>query len=44
LQRNLADNDLMPLRHAKVMILEENESFVDKAGYVDPLRALINRP
>jgi hypothetical protein len=26
------------------MILEENESFVDKAGYVDPLRALINRP
>jgi hypothetical protein len=44
LQRNLADNDLMPLRDAKVMILEENESFVDKAGYVDPLRALINRP
>jgi alginate O-acetyltransferase complex protein AlgJ len=44
LQRNLADNDLMPLRDAKVMILEENESFVDKAGYIDPLRALINRP
>jgi alginate O-acetyltransferase complex protein AlgJ len=43
LQRNLADNDLMPLRDAKVMILEENESFVDKAGYVDPLRALVRR-
>jgi hypothetical protein len=44
LQRNLVENDLMPLRDAKVMILEENESFVDKAGYIDPLRALINRP
>jgi len=33
----------MPLRNAKVMILEENESFVDKAGYVDPLRALVRR-
>jgi alginate O-acetyltransferase complex protein AlgJ len=43
LQRNLADNDLMPLRDAKVMILEENESFVDKAGYVDPLRALVRQ-
>src|ERR1700733_1254809 len=43
LQRNLVENDLMPLRDAKVMILEENESFVDKAGYVDPLRALVRR-
>lgn len=44
LQRNLSETDLMPLRNAKVMILEENESFVDKAGYVDPLRAVVNRP
>jgi alginate O-acetyltransferase complex protein AlgJ len=44
LQRNLVDSDLAPLRDAKVMILEENESFVDKAGYIDPLRALINQP
>ena len=44
MQRNLADADLTPLRDAKVMILEENESFVDKAGYIDPLRALVTRP
>jgi alginate O-acetyltransferase complex protein AlgJ len=43
LQRNLVDSDLTPLRDAKVMILEENESFVDKAGYIDPLRALVRR-
>jgi hypothetical protein len=44
LQRNLADSDLAAVRDAKVMILEENESFVARAGYVDPLRALLNRP
>jgi alginate O-acetyltransferase complex protein AlgJ len=44
LQRNLVETDLAPLRDAKVMILEENESFVDRAGYIDPLRALVNRP
>ena len=44
LQRNLNETDLLPLRDAKVMILEENESFVDRAGYVDPLRAVLNRP
>lgn len=43
LQRNLVDNDLTPLRDAKVMILEENESFVARAGYIDPLRALVRR-
>src|SRR3569832_173925 len=43
LQRNLTDNDLAPLRDAKVMILEEYESIVDKAGYIDPLRALVGR-
>lgn len=44
LQRNLTPADLFPLRDAKVMILEENESFVDRASYVDPLRALVDRP
>lgn len=44
LQRNLSEADLGPLRDAKVMILEENESFVARAGYVDPLRELVNRP
>ena len=43
LQRNLTDSDLAPLRDAKVMILEENESFIDKSAYVDPLRALVRR-
>ncbi|HLJ01766.1 MAG TPA: alginate O-acetyltransferase [Bradyrhizobium sp.] len=44
LQRNLAETDLKAVRDAKVMILEENESFVARAGYVDPLRALLNQP
>ena len=44
LQRNLSEADLRPLRDVKVMILEENESFVARAGYVDPLRAVVNRP
>jgi alginate O-acetyltransferase complex protein AlgJ len=44
LQRNLPESDLNAWRDAKVMILEENESFVAKSGYVDPLRAVVNRP
>lgn len=44
LQRNLPESDLIAWRDAKVMILEENESFVAKSGYVDPLRAVVNRP
>lgn len=44
LQRNLTDADLTAVRDAKVMILEENESFVARASYVDLLRALLNRP
>lgn len=45
LQRNLPDGDLNAWRDAKVMILEENESFMasDKVGYVDQLRAVVNR-
>jgi alginate O-acetyltransferase complex protein AlgJ len=44
LQRNLSDADLNALRDVKVMILEENESFVARAGYVDQLRAVVSRP
>jgi len=44
LQRNLGDADLNAWRDAKVMILEENESFVARAAYVDQLRAVVSRP
>jgi alginate O-acetyltransferase complex protein AlgJ len=44
LQRNLGEADLNPLRDAKVMIVEENESFVGRMGYVDQLRAIVNQP
>ena len=46
LQRNLADSDLNAWRSAKVVILEENESFMasNKVGYVDQLRAVVKRP
>jgi alginate O-acetyltransferase complex protein AlgJ len=43
-QRNLSESDLNALREVKVMILEENESFVARAGYVDQLRAVVSRP
>lgn len=46
LQRNLSESDLRVWRDAKVMILEENESFMAsaKVAYVDQLRAVVNRP
>jgi alginate O-acetyltransferase complex protein AlgJ len=46
LQRNLPSDDLNAWRDAKVMILEENESFMasEKVAYVDQLRAVVNRP
>jgi alginate O-acetyltransferase complex protein AlgJ len=46
LQRNLSDSDLNAWRDAKVMILEENESFMasNKVAYVDQLRTVVNRP
>jgi alginate O-acetyltransferase complex protein AlgJ len=44
LQRNLPMSDLNVWRDAKVMILEENESFVDRASYLGPLYALMKRP
>ena len=44
LQRNLGDADLEGLRDARIMILEENESFVARSGYVNELRAVVKRP
>jgi alginate O-acetyltransferase complex protein AlgJ len=44
LQRNLGEADLNRLRDAKVVILEENESFVARPAYVDQLRMIVNRP
>lgn len=41
LQRNLGDADLLRLRDAKIMILEENESFVAHTGYVNDLHAVV---
>jgi alginate O-acetyltransferase complex protein AlgJ len=44
LQRNLGDADLARLRDVKIMIVEENESFVARMGYVDELRKLVTTP
>jgi len=46
LQRNLTESDLNVWRDAKVMILEENESFMGgaKIAYVDQLLAVVKRP
>jgi alginate O-acetyltransferase complex protein AlgJ len=44
LQRNLGDADLERLRDAKIMIVEENESFVGRMDYVDRLHAIVRRP
>lgn len=44
LQRNLKDGDLEHLRDVKIMIVEENESFVGRMGYVNELRAIVTRP
>ena len=38
LQSALADADLERLRDVKLMIVEENESFIARTGYVDQLR------
>ena len=43
LQRNLADADLERLREAKIMIVEENESFVARTGYLNELRAVVKQ-
>jgi hypothetical protein len=44
LQRNLGDADFARVRDAKIMIVEENESFVARTGYLNELRAVVNRP
>jgi alginate O-acetyltransferase complex protein AlgJ len=44
LQRNLGDADFVRVRDAKIMIVEENESFVARTGYLNELRAAVNRP
>jgi hypothetical protein len=44
LQRNLVEADLLHLRDAKIMILEENEAFAARNGYVDILRGIVNKP
>jgi len=44
LQRNLDQAELVRWRDAKIMIVEENESFVARTGYVDQLRTVVNRP
>src|ERR1700754_2590766 len=44
LQRDLKDADLARLRDARIMILEENESFVARTGYVNELRRIVTTP
>ncbi len=41
LQSNLTAKDLGALRDAKIMILEENESFAGASGYIGALRELL---
>ncbi len=41
LKRNLQDADLQRLRDAKIMIVEENESFVARTEYVNELRKIV---
>jgi alginate O-acetyltransferase complex protein AlgJ len=43
LQRDLGDADLAPLRDARIMIVESNESFVTSTVYIDILLAVIGR-
>jgi hypothetical protein len=42
IERNLTDADLARLRGAKVMIVEENESFVARSAYLDVLLNVLN--
>src|SRR3954454_16136342 len=44
LQRDLKEADLARLRDAKIVILEENESFVARTGYVNELRKILTTP
>jgi alginate O-acetyltransferase complex protein AlgJ len=44
LQRNLQDADLERLRDVKVMIVEENEAFAARNGYIDGLQKIVTTP
>jgi alginate O-acetyltransferase complex protein AlgJ len=44
LQRDLKEADVARLRDAKIVILEENESFVARTGYVNELRKIVTTP
>lgn len=44
LQSNLTEKDLNALRDARIMILEENESFAGTHSYIDALRELLAKP
>ena len=44
LQRDLKEPDLARLRDARILILEENESFVSRTGYVNELRKVVTTP
>jgi alginate O-acetyltransferase complex protein AlgJ len=44
LQRDLKEADLARLRDARIVILEENESFVARTGYVNELRKVVTTP
>lgn len=41
LQSDLKEADVVRLRNAQILILEENESFAGRAGYVDDLRRIV---
>jgi len=43
LKRNLVDAEIAPVRDAKVLIVEENESFVGRSNYMPLLQDIIER-
>lgn len=43
LKRNLSDADFAPVRDVKVLILEENESFVGRSSYVSLVQSVIGK-
>jgi alginate O-acetyltransferase complex protein AlgJ len=44
LKRGLSDADFQSVRDAKVVIVEENESFLAQTNYVHELQMLVNKP
>lgn len=43
-KQGLADADLLPLRSAKLLILDENEATVGRSNYVDPFHRMLTQP